>query len=95
MGVRHVGDGCQIRDVAGRIADGFNEDGARIVVDVFGQAFGAIVIGKAHVYALFWQHMPEKGPGAAVKLRHGDDIIAGFRQVEDRIVDGSLARAQR
>ena len=93
--MRHIGDGCQVGDIASGIADRFAEDGARIGVDVLGQALGAVIFGKAHINAQLGQHVAEERPGAAIKLGHGDDIVARLSQIDDGIMDGSLPARQR
>ena len=95
VGVRHIRNRPQVRDIAGRVANGLAENSRCFAIDQFRQIVGAVALGEANFDAQFGQHVPEQGPGAAVKLRHGNDVVAGFGQVENRIVDGGLARAER
>ena len=84
-----------IRDVAGRVADRLEEDARGLVVDMFRQVIRAVAIGEADLNAQLGQHVAEERPGAAVELGHGDDVVARFGQVEDRVGDRRLARSQR
>jgi hypothetical protein len=63
-----------------------------LVVDELARAPRGCHLGEAHLDALARQHVGEQGVGAAVELRHGDDVVAGLGQVQDRVVDGGAAR---
>ena len=95
MRMRHIGDRCHIRDIAGRVAYRLAENGGGLAVDQLCQVVPAVVFGEAHINAELGQHVPEERPGSAVELRHGDDIVAGFGQIEDGIMNRGLPGSER
>ena len=88
--VRHIGDGLQIGNVAGRVANRLTEDGRGFVVYQFRQGVRTVIIGEAHINAELGQHVPEQRPGPAIELWHGDDIVADLGQIDDGIIDRGL-----
>ena len=92
-----LGQRLDVADIAGRIADAFAKDAARIVVDQFFDGVGPIGFGKTHGDALARQNVAEQRVGGAVKLRHRDDIGAHRGEIEHGIIQRRLAgaRAQR
>ena len=92
MGMRHVGDGLQIDDIARRVADALAEDGLRPVVDVLLDVRRTVTLGKSDLDTLLRQHVCEQRVGATIELRYGDDVVAGLREIQDRVVDRGTAR---
>jgi len=91
MAVRHLGDGLDVGDVAGGVADGLQEDRGGLVVDELLQRRGAVVLGETDIDALGREHVREQGVGAAVEHRHRDDVGASLGDGDDGVVDRRLA----
>ncbi len=90
--VGHLGHGFEVHDVAGRVADGFAEDGAGVLVDEGADRLGSVVVGEAGLDAQGGQHVGEVGEGCAVELRGHHDVRAGSCHRQDGVADGGHAR---
>ena len=87
------GQRLDVADIARRIADALAEDRARFLVDQLFDRIGLIGFGKAHGNALARQHMARTACGRAVELRHRDDVAAHLGEVEHRVIERRLPRA--
>lgn len=67
-GVGSVGQGLQVDDIAGRVADTLAVHQLGVFVDQFGDGLGRVIAGKAHVDAEAGQQVGEQGVSAAVQL---------------------------
>ncbi len=86
--VGNLGDGLDVDDVAGGVADRLAEDAARRLVDQPGDRIGAIVLREADLDAEGRQHVCEVGEGCPVELRRYDEICAGAGDRQHRVADG-------
>ena len=90
-----VGNSCEpldVRDVSGRIPYAFAEYGSGIFVDQFLDILGAIALRKTARDPLFRKNVLEQRVSGAVQLRERNNVVAGFRDVHERVVDGSHPR---
>ena len=90
--VRDGGHAGDVGDVAGRVADGFDEHGLRPVVDQLGKRLWIAVVGKTGGDAQLRQRVGEQVVGAAVERRAADDVVARLGNGLDRVHDRRLAR---
>ena len=95
VAVGRLGDGLDVGDVAGRVADGLEVDRNGLVVDERLEVLGAVAGGEPDVDAEVGQHVLEEGEGAAVQLRDGDHVVAGLGDGEDRVGDRGATGAGR
>ena len=91
VAMRGVGQGLDIDDVAGRVADRFAEHGLGLVVDQRFQGGNVVVRGEAGLDAEARQGVGQQVVGAAIQLGHRDDVVTGFGDGLDRIGDGRHA----
>ncbi len=90
-GVRHVGDGGDVRDVEARVADRLEVERARPVVDGPREVGRVRSIHEAGRDAELRQCVREEVVRAAVQARAADDVVPGGGDVEDREGLGGLA----
>ena len=91
----NLGQGLDIADVAGRIADALAEHGLRLTVDQPLDSLRRIGFGEAGRDPLPRQNMGEQRMSSAVELRHGHDVAAAVRKVGDRVIECRLPGADR
>ena len=91
MAVGGVGQGLEVDDIAGRVADRFAEYGLGALIDQRFQGGDVIVGGEAHLDAGARQGVGEQVVGAAVELGHRDDVVADFGEGLHRVGDGRHA----
>ena len=77
---RHL---LEIDDVNVGIADGFNKNSPRVVVDDLTEIFGIDRIDEMGVHAVFGQCVPEQVETPAVQRFGRDDLMAGMRDVQE------------
>ncbi|MNZ66269.1 hypothetical protein D3C78_844880 [compost metagenome] len=95
VAVRGVGQGLQVDDVAGRVADGFAEHRLGALVDQRFQC-GDVVMGcEARLDAEARQGVRQQVVSPAIQLGHRDDVVAGLGDGLDRIGDRRHARGHR
>ena len=87
MFMRHLGEAFDIRNVARRISHALAINRAGISVDQFFNIVRVIGDRKSAGNALLRQNMSQQRVGCAVKLRRGDDVVAHFRDVYQRVVN--------
>ena len=80
-----------VADIARRIADAFEEHGARVLIDQLLDRLGGIGAGETHLDPLARQNMGEQRVRGAVELRQGNDVAAHRREVEHGVVQRRLA----
>ena len=91
-GVGHRGHGFEVDDVAGRIADRLEEDGAGSIVDQRLDRLGLVVDREPPFDPEGRQHVREVGERGPVELWRHHDVRAGSGDGEDGVADGSHAR---
>ena len=89
----HIGDRFKITDVAGRVAHRFAEESTSIFIDQCFKIDRLIGLGEADRDAEPRQHVSEQGMGRAIKLWHGNDVSAGIRNIQRRIIQRGLPGA--
>ena len=68
-GVGGLGQGGDVDDVAGRVADALAVDRLGFVIDEGGDGLGAVILGEAYPSTLeARQYVGEQGVGAAIEL---------------------------
>ena len=93
--MRDVGDGRQVDDVAGRVADGLAEDRFGPPVDQCPDRLRPVVRREADLDSERRKHVREVGVGGSVELRDRHEVVAGADEVEDRHADRGRAGADR
>ena len=91
MPVGHFSHRRNINDIACGVTNGLHEHGLGVVVDQGFQGSNGIVRSETHIDPQRRKHMRKQRVGAAVKLRHGYDVVSGLGNVDDRVVNGSAA----
>ena len=91
MAVGSIGQGLEVDNIAGRVADRFAEHRLGAAVDQRFQAGDIVMGGEAHFDARARQGVGEQVVGAAVELGHRDDVVAHFGNGLHRIGDGRHA----
>ena len=71
------------------------ENGARFVIDRRSEIVRIIGINKRHIDAELWQDVFELCVGATVEVTCGDNVVALFRESDDRVKNRRGARGQR
>ena len=88
------GDRLDVEDVALGVRDGFAEEELRVVLDRAAPRFGIVgVVDEGHLDAELGQGVREEVVGPAVEGGRGDDVVAGFGNVDDREELRRLARS--
>lgn len=78
------GHGFNVEDVSLRVGDCFGEEEFRVVLDRSLPLVGVMGVGhESHLDAEFAQGVGEEVVGATVKGGGGDNVVAGFCDVED------------
>ncbi|MCP1774796.1 hypothetical protein J2R91_001308 [Bradyrhizobium japonicum] len=95
MRMRDLGERLDVADVAGRIADGLGEHGARVLVDQFCDRIRLVALGETAGDALPRQDVREQRVRGAVELRHGNDVAAVIGDVDEGEMQRSLAGRNR
>jgi hypothetical protein len=90
--MRDLGQRLDVADIAGRVADAFAKDRARIAVDQRLDIGRVVGFGEADMEAEARQQMRKQRVSGAVELWHCDDVGAGVGQVEERVVQSRLPR---
>ena len=78
-----------------RVRQGLGVIGARLRVGGAAEVLGIGGVDEAHLDALVLQRVGELVPGAAVEVGRRDDVVAGVRDVLDRVGARRLAARQR
>ncbi len=94
-GMRDLGDGGDVGDVATRVADGFDEHRLGALVDHRGERRRISRISKARLDAVLRQRVRQQVEAAAIQRAGGDDVVAGLCNGLDGIGDRGLPRGQR
>jgi hypothetical protein len=91
MAVRDFGNGLDIADVSGGIADGLAKHRTGRAVDQPLDIGGLVACRKPDRDPLPRQHVGEQRVRRAVKLGYGDEVAAGLRHVQHGVIEGRLA----
>jgi hypothetical protein len=86
-----VGNLLDREDVELRVGEDFGVVGAGLIIGCAAEGFGIARIDEARLDSELPERLREQGPGAAVEVGGGDDIVAGLREVQHRIGRGRLA----
>ena len=70
-------------------------DGGRFVIYEFFQIYRVIVLGESRINTEFWQHVLKQRKSPAIEQGHGHYIVAGFGEIENRVVNRRLPGAER
>ena len=84
-----------VRDVEGRVADGLDEDQARLLVDRGLHGGEVVHRGEVHLDAGVRQDRVELREGASIEVVRRDDLVAGLRDVRDGEEDRRRAGGER
>ena len=82
-GVRHVGEGGEVRDVEPGIADGLDVQRLRPVVDGLREAVHGVALDELDVHPEAGEGDLELVVGAPVEIAGGDDVVPGGGDVAD------------
>jgi hypothetical protein len=91
--MRYISQCFDVANIASWISNAFAEDGFRIVVN---QAFDGgrlVALGKSHCDAEAGQKVSKESISGAVNLRHRDDIVSEFGNVQHRVMQCGLPSA--
>src|SRR5699024_1772229 len=92
--VRDGGNGLDVENVALGGGGGFAGEELRAVLDRAAPRFGIVgVVDEGHLDAELGQGVREEVVGPAVEGGRGDDVVAGFGNVDDREELRRLARS--
>ena len=91
MIVRDLGDFLEVDDFERRIRHGFNENGARFVIDRFGEILRIVRIDELHLDAEGRKNVVELRVGAAIEVASTDDIVARRGEIDDRVKNATGA----
>ena len=80
-------DSLDVGDVSRRISDTFAIDRTRVFVDQLFDVFGPVGHGKTRLDAALRKNMCEKGISRPIKLRSGNDIVPGFEDIDQGILN--------
>uniref|UniRef100_A0A914YCT4 Uncharacterized protein n=1 Tax=Panagrolaimus superbus TaxID=310955 RepID=A0A914YCT4_9BILA len=94
-GMRDLGDGRDVGDVAARVADRFDEHRLGAVVDQRGERRRIGRIGETRLDAVLRQRVRQQVEAATVQRAGGDDVVARLGDGLDGIGDRGLSRGQR
>ena len=89
------GDGFEVGHVTPRVTQGFEVDGAGIVIDGFAEVFGIALIDEFGLDAVLGERVVEQVIGSAIQAGRRNDILTGFDDVHDRQRFSSLSGGDR
>ena len=95
MFVGDIGPALDIHHVTGRVANGFAEQGAGVVINRFLHCLKVVVTHHTAVDTLVWQRVGKQVVGAAIELAGTDNVVAHFADGLQGVKDGRHTRGHR
>ena len=94
MTMRHAGDRLVVGHVVLRIAGGFDEHGAGVLVHQLADIFGPLGIEEPDLDTEFLKGLGKQRPGPTVQAVGRDEVLSRVRDGQQRRRDGCLAAGQ-
>jgi len=91
VAVGQVGDFAKLRHIILGITDALEVEAAGVFVDELFDLLGMVGVEEADFDVELFEGLTKEGPGAAIEVGGGDEILAGMGDGQDRSGDSSLS----